>query len=216
MREQREKIEAEQLERYHTGTVDRLRRICFPDAVMNEWTLDHCILDQKMLNLAQKYIDHWHEIRQGNYGLLLWGPSGTGKTYLSACIANALIEKEVSVRMISLSDIMYRNYNEINDYIEEVCRAELLIIDDFGIERNTSYSLETTYRVINKRYLTHKPLIVSTNLSPDAMKYNDNPERQRIYDRIFEMTVPIPFTGTSIRRDIGRNKKDELKSILNS
>ena len=51
-------------------------------------------------------LEEWEKMKAENIGLLLWGDLGTGKTHLAACIANALIEKEVSVRMLNFSHIL--------------------------------------------------------------------------------------------------------------
>ena len=47
-------------------------------------------------------------MRAENLGLLLWGGVGTGKSFLAGCIANALMEQEVSVRMTNFARIMNR------------------------------------------------------------------------------------------------------------
>lgn len=55
----------------------------------------------------------------------------------------------------------------------KLCRYPLLIIDDFGMERDTSYGLEQLYNVIDSRYRSKKPLIVTTNLTLQELQ---NPE----------------------------------------
>ena len=45
-----------------------------------------------------------------------------------------------------------------NEYIDRLCRYPLLIIDDFGMERGTEYSLEQVYNVIDSEYRGGKPL----------------------------------------------------------
>ena len=66
-----------------------------------------------------------------------------GKTYLASAIANALIEKEISVKMTNfatiLNDMMNLNINK-NKYIEKLNKHRLLIIDDFGMERDTLFA----------------------------------------------------------------------------
>ncbi len=52
-----------------------------------------------------------------------------------------------------------------NEYIARLCRAPLLILDDFGMERGTEYGLEQVYNVIDSRYRSRKPLIVTSDLS---------------------------------------------------
>ena len=104
-------------------------------------------------------------------GLLLWGDVGTGKTFIAACIANALIEQGVAVLMTNFSKILNQlsaTFNEDrNKYIENMNGYSLLIIDDLGIERNSEFALEQVFNVIDSRYRSKKPLIVTTNLLID-------------------------------------------------
>ena len=79
-----------------------------------------------------------------------------------------LMEQEISVRMTNFSAILNdltASFEGRNEYIEHLCRFPLLILDDFGMERGTEYGLEQVYNVIDSRYRSRKPLIVTTNLS---------------------------------------------------
>ena len=79
--------------------------------------------------------------------------------------ANALMEQEISVRMTNFSAILNdltASFEGRNEYIERLCRFPLLILDDFGMERGTEYGLEQVYNVIDSRYRSRKPLIVTT------------------------------------------------------
>jgi len=80
---------------------------------------------------------------------------------------NALMEQEVPVRMTNfaavLNDLTARTEGR-NEYIARLCRSPLLIIDDFGMERGTEYGLEQVYNVIDSRYRSRRPLIVTTNI----------------------------------------------------
>ena len=78
-----------------------------------------------------------HE-RAENIGYLFWGGVGTGKSYLAACIANALMEKEIAVRMTNFATIfndLSASFEGRNEYISRLCSYPLLILDDFGMER---------------------------------------------------------------------------------
>ena len=50
---------------------------------------------------GRRYVANWGIVERDNVGMLLWGNTGTGKTFLAACIANALIDHGVSVMMTS-------------------------------------------------------------------------------------------------------------------
>ena len=64
-----------------------------------------------------------------------------------------------------------------NEYISRLCRYPLLILDDFGMERDTAYGLEQVYSVIDSRYRSRRPLIVTTNLTLEA---NPEPKGHRL------------------------------------
>lgn len=65
--------------------------ICFKDKTMYDWNFDHDDGTVSLMKLARKYVDSFPEMIHKSAGLLLWGDVGTGKTYMAACIANALI-----------------------------------------------------------------------------------------------------------------------------
>ena len=63
-----------------------------------------------------------------NIGYLFWGGVGTGKSYLAACIANALMEKEVAVRMTNFATILNdlaASFEGRNEYISRLCSYPL-------------------------------------------------------------------------------------------
>ena len=117
---------------------------------------------------ARRYVEEWEREYAENLGCLFWGSVGTDKSYLAGCIANALMEKEIPVYMTNFAAILNdlaASFEGRNEYIARLCRYHLLIIDDFGMERGTEYGLEQVYNVIDSRYRSGKPLIVTTNLT---------------------------------------------------
>ena len=131
-------------------------------------------------------------MKADNIGYLLWGSVGTGKSYFAGCIANALMEQEVAVYMTNFAAILNdlkNGFDNKNAYIAELCRYPLLIIDDFGMERETSYGLEQLYNVIDSRYRSCKPLIVTTNLTIQELQNPEDTAHARIYDRLLEIDV---------------------------
>ena len=81
-------------------------------------------------------------MRENNYGLLLWGKVGTGKSYFAGCIANALMEQEISVRMTNFSAILNdltASFEGRNEYIERLCRFPLL--DRKSTRLNSSHEI---------------------------------------------------------------------------
>ena len=77
-----------------------------------------------------------------------------------------------------------------NEYISRLCRYPLLILDDFGMERGTEYGLEQVYSVIDSRYRSRRPLIVTTNLAVQQIQNPPDTAHARIYGRLLEMCAP--------------------------
>ena len=213
-RKARETEERRLLEQKHESEVQRLKEKCFDHRIMGSWTFERSILDDQKLKIGRKYVENWPDVLQKDLGLLLWGKVGTGKTYFAASIANALLHKEVPVRMTNLAAIMNCRYEERSDLIKSFRQYDLLIIDDFGMERDTSFGMETVYQVIDGRYLDHKPLILTTNLSLEALKNPPDIDHRRIYDRVLEMTTGVRFLGANLREVQSKARKETLDQIL--
>ncbi len=156
-------------------------------------------------------------IQAENIGYLLWGGVGTGKSYFAGCIANALMEQEVAVRMTNFALILNgltASLEGRNDYIAKLCRAPLLILDDFGMERGTEYGLEQVYNAIDSRYRSRRPLIVTTNLALQDLQHPQDTTHARIYDRLLEMCAPIRFSGENFRGATAQDKLARLKNLM--
>ena len=161
------------------------------------------------IRFAREYVKHWDSMSEKGLGMLLWGPSGSGKTFAAACMANAFLESEdrfaPSVIMTSFGTILRRclaaTPQAREEYLERLLGAGLLILDDFGAERQTEYTQEQIYHVINTRYVRRKPMIVTTNMTLQQLKNPQSIQEQRIFDRLLEICVPVCFDCPSLRRE---------------
>lgn len=216
-RKEREKRESEERKREHLAVVERLKESGFTDKGMREWTFDNDNGRNPQMRFARIYVEHWEEMRADSRGYFLWGNVGTGKTYLAGCIANALMEQEVPVRMTNFAAILNDltgTLNGRNAYIERLCSFSLLILDDFGMERGTEYGLEQVYNVIDSRYRSRKPLIVTTNLTLSELQNPVDRAHQRIYDRVLAMCTPICCSGINFRKEQAQRNMESLREIL--
>ena len=93
-------------------------------------------------------------------------------------------------------------------------KRQLLIIDDLGIERNTEYALEQVYAVIDERYKTGLPLIITTNLTISQLRNPEDVAHARIYSRVLEMCTPVHVPGHDRRTTIGKSKQELVKEVL--
>lgn len=203
----------------YSQRLELLKSMCFTDTALYNWTFENDNGRNPIMAKAKSYVSKWSDMLSQNIGLLLWGDIGTGKSYFAACIANALVEACVSVGMTNFSAILndlFAVVDNKNEYIDSLNRHSLLIIDDLGIERNTEYALEQVYNIIDARYKSNKPLIVTTNLSLTELKNPIDTAHKRIYDRILEMCVPIRFAGENFRTDKAKTKLKEAARLLDT
>lgn len=174
--------------------------------------------DTDRLRLLKRYADRWDEVKNES-GLMLWGGVGTGKTHAAYCIANALIDKGVSVhvtRISTLADSIFDDKFGQQHAMDKVRGCALLILDDVGAERETSFMCEKAFQFVDERIETGKPLIVTTNLSPQMMDATTDIDKKRLYDRIRGATAPIEFKGQSRRAMKAQDNISRLRDILNS
>jgi DNA replication protein DnaC len=74
--------------------------------------------------------------------------------------------------------------------------------------------MEVVYRVIDDRYTSGKPMIVTTNLTLEQLKKSDIVDYQRIYDRVLGMCIPLHFKQGSVRGKIADEKLEAAREIL--
>ena len=197
--------------------VRRLKAAGLQERYLREWTFESAG-DTPTVQMGKRYVEQWEQAREQNLGLLFWGDIGTGKSFLAACIANALLEKGIPVLMTNFSKILNQMGAMYSDekyhYIASFNQFSLLIIDDLGIERNTDYALEQVYAVIDERYKARLPLIITTNLTISQLRNPEDAAHARIYSRVLEMCTPVHVPGIDRRAAIGKEKQEQVKKTL--
>lgn len=218
-REKQEVADREEAERVRMRTVERMRRSCFyPATELEGWRFGVDNREKPRTSEAmRRYAERWDNMRAQSMGLLLYGPVGVGKSFFAACIANELIERGIPARMTSFPKIvntMQGMYGGRQEYLDRLVSYPLLVIDDLGVERDSDYMLEMVYSVVNARYLTGLPLIVTTNIPIEEIKEPADLKYQRIYDRILERCHPVKIEGKSLRREAVKTKFAERNKLL--
>lgn len=172
----------------------------------------------KQMKLAKRYVTQWDKMFRENMGLLFWGNTGNGKTFTAACIANELISSGVPALITSFPKILENAQGMYGEdrlsYFRSFDVYDLLVIDDLGAERKSDFAMEIVYSVIDQRYITKKPMIITTNLTLDEIKEPESMTLQRIYDRISEMCIPVEFKGESLREGKAQEKINHARAIL--
>ena len=169
-------------------------------------------VNERMGRSVREHMEHVFEtcsnfarhFEKNGGNLLLTGPTGVGKTFLSACIAREVTERGFSVVYDTAAAIFrvmeneyFRRGEEDNSAaVERFLRCDLLIIDDLGTELASAFVQSAFYRIINTRLMTGKSTVISTNLSPDEIstRYSD-----QILSRIEGEYEILPCLGEDIR-----------------
>ena len=97
---------------------------------------------------------------------------------------------------------------------QQEAMAEKKRQDDLGIERSTEYALEQVYAVIDERYKSGLPVIITTNLKIAEIRNPQDVAYARIYSRILEMCTPVRISGEDRRKSIGKEKQQVVKEVL--
>ena len=141
------------------------------------------------LGEAKRFADSF-ESGERIKGILIYGETGLGKTFLSNCIAERLIERRRSVLYLSANQLfndvigayLIEKKEEMKYVYELVKGAELLIIDDLGTEITNNFVMSQLFLIINERDNRRKSTIISTNLSLKDLNLRYS---ERTFSRIY-------------------------------
>ena len=217
-------IEAERRRKEADAQRERMERIKrrkaqgLQDRYLYDYTFANDSGENPLIEKARVYVERWSEAFRDNTGLLLFGDVGTGKSFFAGCIANALLERDVPVLMTNFPSILNRLTGVFSedraDFIASLELYDLLIIDDLGVERSTEYAMEQMFYVIDSRYRSRKPMIITTNLRLEEIKNPPDLAHARIYDRILERCAPILFAGKNFREENAAATRTAAKQIV--
>ncbi len=157
-----------------------------------------------ILDICQNFVKTFDNIEEKN--LLFTGKTGLGKTFLSSCIANELLNQgktilyqTASAMLDTIIDYRFGKANSSKDIYDYLLNVDLLIIDDLGTEGTNQMKLVELFNIINSRLLNSKKVtktIISTNLSLQALFENYD---ERIVSRLVGNYDICYFFGEDIR-----------------
>ncbi len=134
--------------------------------------------------------------------LHFYGPVGTGKTFLSNCIARELLEQGYSVIYFTAFQFFELfspgNYGSArgSEEPDALLESDLLILDDMGTELSNTFTVSRLFQILNERALRRKSTILSTNLSPRDFR---DIYSERVFSRITSSYTLVKFSGSDIR-----------------
>lgn len=206
--------------------LQEIRKFSLMDTDFQAKTFDNFAKDEYnhvLYNIGKNYCESFEEMRKSNSGLLLYGDPGIGKTFLTACISNELINKGftvVAISTISIINRIYESYGKFNDYgemeiLKKINQATLLILDDLGAEHESKNEKEKQiiYSILDERSRNRKPTICTSNLSLQQLKdkLTGRDGVSRTYDRLIDLCTPVKVKGVSKRI---QGAKDKQKSLI--
>lgn len=195
---------AAEKERERQEEIERNRLDCFEGSGMINWNFSRDDEQtQKLSNAMRRYADGFDEFRESGKGLLLYGRNGTGKTFYASCIANALIDaghRVLVTNFARLSNQIQGLYEGKQSFIDSLSSYSMLVLDDLGAERQSEFMQEMVFNIVNARYCSGLPFIVTTNLTIEEISKPQDAGRARIYNRILERCYPVEVNGIDRRK----------------
>lgn len=149
-------------------------------------------------NFCEKYVENFENETKS---LCFYGDTGLGKTFMSCCIAKALMDqgKDViymrSAKLFKMLDD--ERFGREPEGLEDIYNCDMLIIDDLGTEAENKFVTPSLLEIVNERINKNKKMIISTNLNFKGM---ESYYTKRFTSRILENFTVMVFYGDDIRR----------------
>ena len=151
------------------------------------------------------FVENFDEMAKIGRSLILAGPAGTGKTMLACAAILALCGRGKRAQYVKIGDMIRRiraswrsegGETEL-EILRELRSADLLVVDEIGVQYGTEGEAVHTFDVFDGRYQDMRPTIVITNCTPEELqRFLD----ARVIDRLRENGGRmVKFDGTSAR-----------------
>ncbi len=189
--------------RMGTGIPKRFRGVSFERKPI-------CDLDPMVVRHVRQYVHEIEKKLDAGRGLWFYGDVGTGKTSLAMLVSMAAERAGRSVAIYPLTRLLAeikQTYDRDADasYLQlfrRLSMVDLLQLDDLGTERTTEWVLEQLYSIVNERWQDQRAIVVTTNLTYDALR---DQLGARTVSRLVEICGdPCPIMGPDLRISASR------------
>ena len=162
-------------------------------------------------------------------GLYFWSRiKGSGKTRIGASIANALIKvhadrgDSIDVRYVVMIDLIEQiketfdkdSKIKTKDVTDAVMNADVLVLDDLGVESESEFVNKTIYRILNHRMTKELPTIFTSNIPIEELDLRFRQDDGRIQSRVMKMSFSIAMPEESARTKIALAENEDLSNLL--
>ncbi|MBD5520919.1 MAG: ATP-binding protein [Lachnospiraceae bacterium] len=208
-----------------TGYIDGQKCHCFKQTMINllyeQSNIREMLQNENFNALSYEYYEGEHlshfrnavttcqnfikNFNSDYHNLFFYGTVGTGKSFLSNCVAKELIESGHSVIYFSSSGLFdflskysfdLKNREDQIEQHNDLYQCDLLIIDDLGTELTNQFVTSQLFSLLNGRHMGKKATVISTNLSLEELR---NRYSDRIFSRITSHYEICKLTGPDIR-----------------
>lgn len=183
-------------------TAEELNRDdCFNDLAYRNMTFDRDDRPEHILSKAARaYAENFQPALE-QHGIMFTGNVGTGKTFYACCIANAVIDRGCTAWVTTLQPLVRAlcSYESAEKILARIRKVDLLVLDDLGSTALNDFTTDKIFEIVDERYRSGKPLIVTTNLNPDEA-WKSNIGMRRIFDRLKERCRNVVMDGESRRK----------------
>ncbi len=168
---------------------------------------------QRAVHICRNFVQSFH---QDYHNLFFYGTVGTGKSFLSGCIANELLGAGYSVIYFSASGLFEtlaryafgsREKEALSAFCSDLYGCDLVIVDDLGTEVTNAFVTSQLFSCLTERHLRQRSTIISTNLNLEELRdrYSD-----RVFSRITSNYTLCKLTGPDIRmqRKVANHAKE--------
>jgi DNA replication protein DnaC len=213
------KQKAAERDRHHFALVAKYGK-AFPSRVHSDVTMaeiDDRPAKAEAKAAAERFLATWPDRRAAGDGLFFLGDKGTGKSMLAAAICNALEARRYFTAFFVVADFHkhVRDHDRSTLLFEMVAQADLVVIDDFGEDAPTEYTLTELFRLVDLCFREKTPVIVTSNLGREALESHyiramvrwgvplEEAEAKvgRIISRFKEICASIAFVGDDQREE---------------
>ena len=162
---------------------------------------------------ALKYVHKWEDILTNGVSFTLSGGVGCGTTYAAAAIANEILSRGYRVWMITAPALVDRmGFDDALTAMNRLRTFDLVVIDDLGAERGTTYAVEKIFEAVNMRANSGLPTIITTNMNMEADV--DDIKYQRILSRVRGFAPQFRCKGEDLRVEHGKEQRKLVKEML--